>query len=332
MGDAILRYRDLMTDSILLQPTMTLPSPALAKLFSQVLAGELPISDLVKAIQSLETDSQPEPINTSPPESSSGEGPDFSVNSETNPDESVSITPGANIDIGRLTRCGFGEVIYGEGKKVELLGRIAESQLKAGQKVLITRLDSEAAERLKQQFPNCQPNPEARTLRISRDECSKVRPLNSDESANQIHVAVVTAGSTDRFVAEEVSETLEWMGIPQTRFEDIGVAGPQRLTNALPELRKASVIVIAAGMEGALPAVVGGHLSVPIFAIPTSVGYGANFGGLSALLSMLNTCASSVAVVNIDSGFKGGYLAGMVASQLINLQKTLEEKRLEENR
>ena len=140
-------------------------------------------------------------------------------------------------------------------------------------------------------------------------------------------MAVVTAGSTDRFVAEEVSETLEWMGIPQTRFEDIGVAGPQRLTNALPELRKASVIVIAAGMEGALPAVVGGHLSVPIFAIPTSVGYGANFGGLSALLSMLNTCASSVAVVNIDSGFKGGYLAGMVASQLINLQRTLEENR-----
>ena len=112
------------------------------------------------------------------------------------------------------------------------------------------------------------------------------------------------------------------MGIPQTRFEDIGVAGPQRLLAVLPELRKASAVVVAAGMEGALPAVVGGYLSVPIFAVPTSVGYGANFGGLSALLSMLNTCASSVAVVNIDSGFKGGYLAGLVVNQLMKMQKS----------
>ena len=111
-------------------------------------------------------------------------------------------------------------------------------------------------------------------------------------------------------------ETLNWMGIPIQRFEDIGVAGPQRLAAALPALRLASAVVVVAGMEGALPAVIAGHLSAPIFAVPTSVGYGANLGGLTTLMSMLSTCAASVAVVNIDSGFKGGYMAGMIIRQI----------------
>jgi hypothetical protein len=117
-------------------------------------------------------------------------------------------------------------------------------------------------------------------------------------------------------VAEEAIETLEWMGVPFQRFDDIGVAGPQRLRAAVPSLRLASAVVVVAGMEGALPAVVGGHLAVPIFAVPTSVGYGATLGGLTPLMGMLSTCSPSVAVVNIDAGFKGGYLAGMVIRQL----------------
>jgi len=307
-----------------LQPAMTLPSPALAKLFSQVLAGELPISDLVTAIQSLRTDSQSDPICTSTPKDSIAN--DFStVDPVAEIRESqVSITPGATVDLGRKIRCGFGEVIYGEGKTADLIARIVQSQIDAGQNALVTRIDPVAAETLLVQFPNSYHNPEAKTLRVSSGPCSRVNPLDLSNMKAMIHAAVVTAGSTDRFVAEEAAETLEWMGIPQARYEDIGVAGPQRLLSVLPELRKASVVVVAAGMEGALPAVIGGYLAVPIFAVPTSVGYGANFGGLSALLSMLNTCASSVAVVNIDSGFKGGYLAGLVANQLIHLQRKME--------
>jgi NCAIR mutase (PurE)-related protein len=129
----------------------------------------------------------------------------------------------------------------------------------------------------------------------------------------------VTAGSTDAPVAEEAIETLNWMGVPLQRFDDIGVAGPQRLAEAVPRLRLASAVVVVAGMEGALPAVVAGHLAVPIFAVPTSVGYGASLGGLTPLMGMLSSCASSVAVVNIDGGFKGGYMTGLVVRQLQQL-------------
>jgi NCAIR mutase (PurE)-related protein len=132
----------------------------------------------------------------------------------------------------------------------------------------------------------------------------------------EIHVAVVTAGSTDEAIAAEAMETLTWMGVPFQSFTDIGVAGPQRLTAVLPQLQLASAVVVIAGMEGALPAVVAGHLSAPIFAVPTSVGYGTSLGGLTPLLSMLSSCSASVAVVNIDAGFKGGYMAGLVVSQL----------------
>jgi len=126
-------------------------------------------------------------------------------------------------------------------------------------------------------------------------------------------VAVVTAGTTDANVAEEALETLAWMGVPAFWIQDIGVAGPYRILSRLTQLRSAKAIVVIAGMEGALPSVVAGHVGVPVFAVPTSVGYGANFGGLSALLTMLNSCASNVAAVNIDGGFRGGFLAGLVA-------------------
>ena len=126
-------------------------------------------------------------------------------------------------------------------------------------------------------------------------------------------VAVVTAGTSDGPVAEEAAETLAWMRVPVKRINDVGVAGPHRLVARAAELRECGAIVVVAGMEGALPSVVAGHVGCPVIGVPTSVGYGANFQGVAALLSMLNSCAANVVVVNIDAGFKGGYVAGMIA-------------------
>lgn len=220
---------------------------------------------------------------------------------------------GATVDLGRRARCGFGEVIYGEGKSTELMIRIVQTQLDAGEHCLITRIDSMAAAQLRRNFPNTHHNPLARTLRIASVPDQLTSPLRGENIA---HVAVVTAGSTDAAVAEEAAETLAWMGIPHDRIEDVGVAGPQRLLAAVPELRKAAAIVVIAGMEGALPPTVAGHVAVPVIAVPTSSGYGANFAGLTPLMGMLTSCAPNVAVVNIDAGFKGAYLAGLIAAGL----------------
>lgn len=124
---------------------------------------------------------------------------------------------------------------------------------------------------------------------------------------------VLTAGTSDRPVALEAVETLRWMAVDVELIQDVGVAGPQRLLRRLPGLAGADAVVVVAGMEGALPSVVGGYVDCPVIAVPTSVGYGANLGGLAALLTMLNSCAANVVVVNIDAGFKGGYVAGMIA-------------------
>ncbi len=315
-----------MTDSSAPQPAMTPPSPALLKILSQVLSGDATLEELkaallanetlLKSRQSSSTDSMIDDLmNVS------------SVSSESDlnstPEGQTHVISGANVDLGRQKRCGFGEVIYGEGKSVELVKEIIRTQLAQGQDALVTRIADFEAIEICNSFEFARHNPISRTLRVSAENLTPVESLSSADAETRLHVAVVTAGSTDQFVAEETLETLNWMGISHTRFEDIGVAGPQRLLHALPEIRKASAVVVAAGMEGALPAVIGGHLSVPIFAVPTSVGYGANFGGLSALLTMLNTCASSVAVVNIDSGFKGGYLAGLVVKQLLDMKNRL---------
>jgi NCAIR mutase (PurE)-related protein len=128
-------------------------------------------------------------------------------------------------------------------------------------------------------------------------------------------VAVVSAGTTDEPIAMEALETLAWMGVPTRLMQDIGVAGPYRLMSQVPVLQTMDAIVCIAGMEGALPSVLAGHVRCPVIAVPTSIGYGANFAGLSALLSMLNSCAANIAVVNIDAGFKGGYLAGLIANR-----------------
>jgi len=128
-------------------------------------------------------------------------------------------------------------------------------------------------------------------------------------------VAIVTAGTSDIPVAEEVRETADWMGAATDVINDVGVAGPQRLIAQLPRITKADAVVVVAGMEAALASVVGGHVACPVIAVPTSVGYGANFGGLAALLGMLNCCAANVCVVNIDAGFKAGYIAALIATK-----------------
>lgn len=218
----------------------------------------------------------------------------------------------ATVDLDRQSRCGFGEVIYGEGKSADLIFQIIQTQLSAGQTAFVTRMNLESAAEVQAQFQHSRLNEIARTLVVSNHPISEPTLPSTDKH----HVAVVTAGSTDRPVAFEAIETLRWMEVPVREFVDIGVSGPQRLLDAVPQLRLASALVVVAGMEGALPSVVAGHVDVPLFAVPTSVGYGANLGGVAALLSMLNSCAAGVSVVNIDAGFKGGYLAGMVVSQL----------------
>ena len=237
----------------------------------------------------------------------------------------------AAVDIGRQARCGFGEAIYGEGKSAELIIEIIRVQLDQGQQSLVTRIEEEVAGDVSKHFEHCRFNLLARTLRVAAEPIVSVR-IDSESvnpgkhtSAEQVHVAVVTAGSTDQGIAEEAIETLDWMGIPVRSFCDIGVAGPQRLLAAVPLLRQASALVVVAGMEGALPSVVAGHLSAPIFAVPTSVGYGANLGGVTALLGMLTSCAAGVAVVNIDAGFKGAYMAGLVVRQQAQQQQAQQQ-------
>jgi NCAIR mutase (PurE)-related protein len=212
------------------------------------------------------------------------------------------------LDLDRARRCGFPEVVYGEGKSVETLTKIFHRLLDEGIHVLATRVSAEKAESLAASFPGGRYNPAARTFRIAAART----PVATDPTPAG-RVAVVTAGSSDLPVAEEARETLDWMGIEVSMIHDVGVAGPHRLPAHLDKLRSVDAVVVVAGMEGALPSVVGGWVDCPVVAVPTSVGYGASFGGLAALLGMLNSCASNVTVVNIDAGFKAAYVAGLIA-------------------
>ncbi len=212
----------------------------------------------------------------------------------------------ATVDLARAQRCGFPEVIFGEGKSAEVIAQIAARLLASDQRVLVTRVDATKATLLSAEIPAARYNETSRTL---RDD-----PPGEPRQAIG-HVAVITAGTSDLPVAEEARETLQWMGVRATMVHDVGVAGPHRLPERLAQFESADALVVVAGMEGALPSVVGGYVPCPVFAVPTSVGYGANLGGLAALLAMLNSCASNVAVVNIDAGFKAGYLAGLVATR-----------------
>ncbi len=215
------------------------------------------------------------------------------------------ITDDAHIDLDRHSRCGFPEVIYGEGKTPAAMVEIIEQLSGQGQAVLATRVSAEQAAAVRSRFPQMIHNETARTLRMPSEPPQPIRG----------RVQVVTAGTSDRPVAEEALETLWWMNCEAGLVIDVGVAGPHRLLYHLESLRGCDAIVVAAGMEGALPSVVGGHVDCPVVAVPTSVGYGANLGGWSALLGMLNSCAANVTVVNIDAGFKAGYIAGLIAKR-----------------
>ncbi|MDW8038814.1 MAG: nickel pincer cofactor biosynthesis protein LarB [Thermoguttaceae bacterium] len=216
----------------------------------------------------------------------------------------------AQVDLDRASRCGFPEVVYAPGKSVEVMEKIFHALLEKQMEVLATRVSPEQASQLLARFPQGRYNQIGQVLRIAPP-----RPV-SQPPAPQGRVVVVTAGTTDLPVAEEVRETALWTGAEVILIQDVGVAGPHRLLAHLDTLRSADCIVVVAGMEGALPSVVGGHVACPVIGVPTSVGYGASFGGVAALLSMLNSCASNVVVVNIDAGFKAGYVAGLIAQNL----------------
>lgn len=212
---------------------------------------------------------------------------------------------GAAVDLDRYRRCGFPEVIYAEGKPVSLVVQILTRQQQAGQSGFATRVSQEQADAVLKTFPTARHNSVSRTLCVPIDA---VDALNGDPV-----VAVVSAGSCDAPVAQEAVETLRWMGVPATFIEDVGVAGPQRLQKHVPTLQQMKVVVCVAGMEAALPSVLGGYVGCPVIGVPTSVGYGASLEGVTAMLSMLTCCASNVVTVNIDAGFRGGYVAGMIA-------------------
>ena len=211
----------------------------------------------------------------------------------------------ASVDHHRSLRCGFPEVIFCPGKTpgqvVEIFARLAAG----GGNVLATRAEPEVFAAVAGRFPAAEYHEPARAITLRQGP--QAEPVG--------HVAVVAAGTSDLPVAEEARVTAEVLGGRVTTHYDVGVAGLHRLLAAGEQLAAANAIVVVAGMEGALASVVGGLVAVPVVAVPTSVGYGASFGGLSALLTMLNSCASGVSVVNIDNGFAGGYVAAMVNRQ-----------------
>lgn len=210
----------------------------------------------------------------------------------------------AKVDYHRKKRQGFSEVVFGEGKTAEQIISISQALQSRNNQVLITRISKEKAEIVQGACPEFIYNETARILFWKENIAV--------ENNSQGYVAVVCAGTSDLRVAEEAALTAEVLGSKVKRIYDVGVAGIHRLLNHLDEIQRATVIVVVAGMEGALPSVVGGLVSAPVIAVPTSVGYGANFNGLSALLTMLNSCASGISVVNIDNGFGGGYNAALI--------------------
>ena len=208
----------------------------------------------------------------------------------------------AKVDHHRAIRNGMPEVIFGKGKAPEHVLQIATHLLERSPNLLATRLDPHAADLLQSRFPDAEYHPLSGVLRVWRDKTNRGKGT----------IVVACAGTSDIPVAEEALLTAEIMGNCVDLVVDIGVAGIHRLMSNRERLTQARVCVVCAGMEGALPSVVGGLVACPVIAVPTSVGYGASFNGLAALLGMLNSCASNVTVVNIDNGFGGGYVASII--------------------
>lgn len=208
----------------------------------------------------------------------------------------------AQVDLQRGVRTGFPEVIFGAGKTPEQVTRIAQEILRREDRVLVTRITPAHFEAVKEFTSDAVHHELARCITVIK----KARPKRAGS------VAIVCAGTSDLPVAEEAAITADVMGNTVTRISDVGVAGLHRLLARIEEIRRANVIVVVAGMEGALPSVVAGLVDRPIVAVPTSVGYGASFGGLAALLTMLNSCGAGVTVVNIDNGFGAGFAASQI--------------------
>lgn len=209
----------------------------------------------------------------------------------------------ANIDHHREVRTGYPEVIYCEGKSDDQILGIVDKMTQKNSNILGTRCRKETYEKIKQIYPNAEYDQLSKILKIQN------HPI---ENIGKGKIVVVTGGTSDIPVADEAYHTAIFLGNTAERVYDVGVAGIHRLLSKKHIIDSARVIIVVAGMEGALPSVVGGLVDVPVIAVPTSVGYGANFGGLSALLTMLNSCSSGISVVNIDNGFGAGYLASMI--------------------
>ncbi len=208
----------------------------------------------------------------------------------------------ARIDHDRAHRCGFPEVVYAPGKAPAQVAAIANEILSRSARLLVTRIDDAQWTALSAAVPDAVRHARARAAVVERE---RRPPVGS--------VVVLSAGTADEAVAEEARVTVAMLGVGAQAHYDCGVAGLHRLLGVLPSLRTADAVVVVAGMEGALPSVVGGLVDAPVIAVPTSVGYGASFEGLAPLLTMLNSCAAGVAVVNIDNGFGAGYLAATIA-------------------
>jgi NCAIR mutase (PurE)-related protein len=208
----------------------------------------------------------------------------------------------AQVDLHRRERCGYPEVIFCEGKTAAWVEEVVRKLREAGQDCLATRVNAEQADALAQQFPQAQQDRVARTFWLP---AAPPTPLGK--------VVVITAGTSDLPVAREALVTAQALGAGTELLADVGVAGIHRLLRHRDQFTGADAIVVVAGMDGALPSVVGGLVDCPVIAVPTSIGYGAAFAGVAPLLTMLNSCSANVVVVNIDSGFKGGYVAAMIA-------------------
>ncbi len=214
----------------------------------------------------------------------------------------VAELPFAHVDLHRQDRCGFPEVIFCQGKTCEWVAEVVRKLIEAGQNCLATRVSDEQAEYLADQFPAGQQDRLARTFWL---------PLHSPAPSGK--VVVITAGTADLPVAQEAVVTARALGADVSLIADVGVAGIHRLLRHRSRFQDAEAIVVVAGMDGALPSVVGGLVRCPVIAVPTSIGYGAAFSGVAPLLTMLNACSANVVVVNIDAGFKGGYVAALIA-------------------
>jgi len=226
----------------------------------------------------------------------------------------------ADLDHHRALRQGLPEVVYGEGKTAEQILEIVRRLEKGGQPILVTRLRPDDQALLGATFPGARVNPRART-------CIVNPPGDATAADGEPFVGVVAAGTSDLAVAEEAVEACAAMAVPTRTWYDVGVSGLHRLLRHVSDLQKASALVVVAGMEGALPSVVAGLVSCPVYGVPTSIGYGASFGGVAPLLAMLNSCAPGLTVANIDNGFSAGVAAARVVRSIRSAARAPEGER-----